>query len=77
MADISGPALERGIAKLKEHVPNMQGKLDIITCDVSKESDVKAMVDHMDAWGGLDIIFNNAGIMHADDAGKDQWRPLH
>lgn len=26
------------------------------------------MVEHVDSWGGLDVIFNNAGIMHADDA---------
>lgn len=26
------------------------------------------MVAHVDSWGGLDVIFNNAGIMHADDA---------
>lgn len=37
-------------------------------CDVSKEESVKQAVDHLDAWGGLDIMFNNAGIMHADDA---------
>jgi NAD(P)-dependent dehydrogenase (short-subunit alcohol dehydrogenase family) len=37
-------------------------------CDVSKEADVKSLVDHLDSWGGVDIMFNNAGIMHADDA---------
>jgi NAD(P)-dependent dehydrogenase (short-subunit alcohol dehydrogenase family) len=37
-------------------------------CDVSKEADIKAMVEHLDSWGGIDIMFNNAGIMHADDA---------
>jgi len=26
------------------------------------------MVEHVDSWGGLDVLFNNAGIMHADDA---------
>jgi NAD(P)-dependent dehydrogenase (short-subunit alcohol dehydrogenase family) len=26
------------------------------------------MVEHLDSWGGVDIMFNNAGIMHADDA---------
>ena len=25
------------------------------------------MVAAVDAWGGLDVIFNNAGIMHAND----------
>lgn len=69
MADISAPALERGIAKVKEIVPNMAGKLETTICDVSKESDVASMVEKLDPWGGCDIIFNNAGIMHADDAG--------
>jgi NAD(P)-dependent dehydrogenase (short-subunit alcohol dehydrogenase family) len=36
-------------------------------CDVSKEAEVKALVDAADTWGGLDIMFNNAGIMHAQD----------
>jgi NAD(P)-dependent dehydrogenase (short-subunit alcohol dehydrogenase family) len=35
---------------------------------VSKEADIKALVEHLDSWGGVDIMFNNAGIMHADDA---------
>ena len=35
--------------------------------DVSKEADVKALVDALDSWGGLDVMFNNAGIMHAKD----------
>ncbi|KKZ62388.1 glucose 1-dehydrogenase [[Emmonsia] crescens] len=67
MADISEPALERALAKVKQVVPNAV-KLQTIKCDVSKEADVKAMVEAQDSWGGCDIIFNNAGIMHADDA---------
>lgn len=67
MADISGPALEKGLAKVKELIPGAQ-KLDTTICDVSKESDVKAMVEKVEPWGGVDVIFNNAGIMHADDA---------
>lgn len=43
-------------------------KLETKVTDVSKEADVKAMVEHLDSWGGVDVIFNNAGIMHADDA---------
>jgi NAD(P)-dependent dehydrogenase (short-subunit alcohol dehydrogenase family) len=70
MADISAPALDRAIAKVKEIMPDIAGKLDTTTCDVSKESDVAAMVERIDSWGGCDIIFNNAGIMHADDAGS-------
>lgn len=67
MADISGPALDKAIAKVREIVPNNPG-LDTTTCDVSKEADVKAMIEKVDPWGGIDILFNNAGIMHADDA---------
>ncbi|RDW92345.1 putative 3-oxoacyl-[acyl-carrier-protein] reductase FabG-1 [Coleophoma crateriformis] len=67
MADISAPALEKAAAKLKQLVPSAH-KVHVQVCDVSKEESVKAAVDHLDAWGGLDIMFNNAGIMHADDA---------
>lgn len=67
MADISGPALEKAKAKVLELLPNV-GKLETVISDVSKESDVAKMIETTDAWGGLDIIFNNAGIMHSDDA---------
>ena len=67
MADISEPALEKAIKKVKEIVPDAW-RVSTIKCDVSKEADVKAMVESQDQYGGVDIMFNNAGIMHADDA---------
>jgi len=67
MTDISAPALEKALAKVKQHVPDAK-KIETMTCDVSKESSVQAAVEHVDSWGGVDIMFNNAGIMHADDA---------
>ncbi|KAI6361412.1 hypothetical protein MCOR25_006507 [Pyricularia grisea] len=66
MADISLDALAKAQEKVKSLVPDAQ--VETVKCDVSKEAEVKAMIEHVDAWGGLDIIFNNAGIMHADDA---------
>jgi NAD(P)-dependent dehydrogenase (short-subunit alcohol dehydrogenase family) len=66
MADISEPALEKALAKVKQLVPSA-GRIETAKCDVSKESDIQAMVESVDAWGGLDIMFNNAGIMHAQD----------
>ncbi|KIX93734.1 uncharacterized protein Z520_10640 [Fonsecaea multimorphosa CBS 102226] len=66
MADISEPALEKAIAKVKELVPNPP-RLETVKCDVSKESDVQAAVESQDRHGGVDIMFNNAGIMHAQD----------
>jgi NAD(P)-dependent dehydrogenase (short-subunit alcohol dehydrogenase family) len=70
MADISEAALEKALAKAKEVASDMVGKVKTAKCDVSKEDDIKALVESVDEWGGLDIMFNNAGIMHADDAGK-------
>lgn len=66
MSDISEPALEKALAKVKQLVPTAV-RVEIQKCDVSKEAEVKALVDTLDAWGGIDIMFNNAGIMHARD----------
>lgn len=67
MCDISGPALEKAVAKAKELSP-AGAVLETKIVDVSSEDSVKAAIEQLDAWGGLDVIFNNAGIMHADDA---------
>ena len=67
MADISETALTKATARIHEIIP-YHARLETIKCDVSKESDIAAMVAHVDSWGGVDIIFNNAGIMHAEDA---------
>lgn len=69
MLDISVPALERAAEKVKELVPEMKDPqfIRIKRCDVSKEADVQAAIESLDDVGGIDIIFNNAGIMHADD----------
>ncbi|ESA43892.1 short-chain dehydrogenase/reductase [Neurospora crassa OR74A] len=66
MADISAEAIQRAEAKVKQLVPNAS-RVESIVCDVSKEDQVEKMVSHLDSWGGLDIIFNNAGIMHSQD----------
>ena len=66
MTDISQPALEKALAKVKEMVPDGP-RLQTMKCDVSKEADVKAAFDSQDEFGGVDVVFNNAGIMHAQD----------
>ncbi|KAI1626883.1 glucose 1-dehydrogenase [Exophiala viscosa] len=66
MTDISEPALAKAIEKVKEIVPDAP-RLSTLKCDVSKESDVAAAVESQDQYGGIDIMFNNAGIMHAKD----------
>ena len=67
MADISEDALSKATSKIKDMFSG-HPRLETIKCDVSKEAEVAAMVSHLDSWGGVDIMFNNAGIMHADDA---------
>jgi len=62
MADISEPALEKALSKVRSILSDSP-RVETIKCDVSKESDVEAMVKHLDDWGGVDIMFNNAGIM--------------
>ncbi|PKS09598.1 hypothetical protein jhhlp_004216 [Lomentospora prolificans] len=66
MTDVQPAALETAVKKVLQLVPNasrVEGKV----CDVSKEADVQAVVEAVDSWGGLDVMFNNAGIMHARD----------
>ncbi|KAK4177144.1 putative dehydrogenase [Triangularia setosa] len=66
MADISEEALSRAQVKVKQLVPSA-GRIETTICDVSKESAVQAAVESLDPWGGVDVMFNNAGIMHARD----------
>ena len=68
MADISEPALSKATTKLSSIIPSHTGRLETLRVDVSNETSVAGMVTHLDNWGGVDIIFNNAGIMHAEDA---------
>jgi NAD(P)-dependent dehydrogenase (short-subunit alcohol dehydrogenase family) len=66
MTDISVPALEIAVKKLADIVPN-HPRLETMQCDVSKEADIAKAIESQDRHGGIDIMFNNAGIMHAQD----------
>lgn len=42
-------------------------------CDVSKESEVEQLIlKSIDLYGGLDILFNNAGIMQTGDGNTEE-----
>ncbi len=44
-----------------------------VRADVSADADVSAMVQTaVDTFGGLHVLFNNAGIMHSDDGNAQQ-----
>ena len=59
--DINEAALERGLQNYKEAgISNVTGYV----CDVTKEDDVKALVERIHAEvGQIDILVNNAGII--------------
>ena len=67
-ADIDTKGLEKTVKKVEQ----IGRKAIAIHCDVSKEEDVRAMIEKtIKTFGRLDILFNNAGI--AEEAPK----PLH
>ena len=55
------------------------GNATFIKTDVSRAEDCQKMVDHaLKTYGSVHILFNNAGIMHAEDnsaegTGEDVW----
>ncbi|KAL6796209.1 hypothetical protein GGI42DRAFT_345037 [Trichoderma sp. SZMC 28013] len=72
MTDVNAAALEKALAKVKSVVTSIQGKVDTKVVDVSKEDQVEAAVAIIDAWGGIDVMFNNAGIMHPKDGDSEE-----
>lgn len=64
-ADIQLPAAEKTAAFIKKLG---SGAAIAVNTDVSKENEVKNLVDKaVSHFGKLDIMFNNAGIMHPED----------
>ncbi|GAA5844004.1 hypothetical protein JCM9279_003700 [Rhodotorula babjevae] len=67
-ADINEEAAQRAVKLVAEMYPDAPRAI-AVKCDVSKEADIKACVAKaVEEFGRLDVMFNNAGIMHpADD----------
>lgn len=72
MTDINAAALDKAAEKVRSLTPGAVGRVETRVVDVSKESEVEAAVAVLDAWGGLDVIFNNAGIMHPADGTSEE-----
>jgi NAD(P)-dependent dehydrogenase (short-subunit alcohol dehydrogenase family) len=59
---------ESSVVETVEMVTAADGQAIAVKADVSDDADSKAMVDAaQEAFGGLHVMFNNAGIMHSDD----------
>ena len=67
MVDVNPVTLDVGFNRAKEFVSD--GKIAKFVADVSKEAQVSAMVEEAEnVFGrGVDVMFNNAGIMHPLD----------
>lgn len=69
ISDINQAALDKALAKIQEFNPENRDNVFAKVCDVSKEAQVEALIAAADQkWPmGVDIVFNNAGIMHPQD----------
>jgi len=69
VADLVEPAALEPV----EAVRDAGGEAIATTTDVSRAEDVEAMVrTAVDAFGGLHVLYNNAGIFPADDGGATE-----
>ncbi|KAK1690519.1 hypothetical protein BDP55DRAFT_701601 [Colletotrichum godetiae] len=55
------------LEKVRDVLANSCGRLVTCVIDVSNKSEVEQAVNHLGRWGGLDVIFNNAGTMYPYD----------
>jgi NAD(P)-dependent dehydrogenase (short-subunit alcohol dehydrogenase family) len=66
VADVVGDQAEAAVADIE----GAGGTATAVTVDVSDEAQVAAMIDRaLSTYGGVHVLFNNAGIFPGDDGG--------
>ncbi len=74
VTDVVSDAGEETARKIRD----AGGKAIFVTANVAKEEDVKNMVGAaIDAFGHVDVLYNNAGIMPSDDGSHKVHRTAH
>lgn len=59
---------EQGATNVVNEITTAGGKAQFHKCDVSKQTEVKQLVDAIAGSGSIDILVNNAGIAHIGTA---------
>ncbi|KAF8639967.1 hypothetical protein AX17_001216 [Amanita inopinata Kibby_2008] len=66
LVDVNLEGAQKGAALIAERYPNVRSLA--IKADVGNEEDIKIVVDlAVKEFGRLDVMFNNAGVMHPED----------
>ncbi len=75
-----GARREERLYKIADEINVNGGRADYRTVDVTKPEEVQALVDAAkDSFGGVDVIFNNAGIMPnspMSEVRTDEWNKM-
>jgi NAD(P)-dependent dehydrogenase (short-subunit alcohol dehydrogenase family) len=67
---------EEGGKSIAEKIQAFGGSMTFVKADVSYESDIKALFEVTQEMGGVDVLFNNAGIEVAKgllDTSEEDW----
>ena len=68
MADVNEQAGQAALEQIVSLDSTNKSRVIFLKTDVSKEEQVKAAIEKTEQhFGKLNIVFNNAGIMHSDD----------
>lgn len=58
---------EKGLKEVAETLKEKRNDFDTYPCDVTKESNIKEIIDYtVKRFGSLDVVVNNAGMQHVD-----------
>lgn len=75
---VLGDISEEGVRETARMIEEAGGKALAVRCDVRRGEDVKAALDKtIDAFGRLDVVFNNAGVEQkltaTADLSEEEW----